>query len=77
MKRLTFSTNRFAFAGLLLALSYEASFGLPSALTALLSQDCAIALPIRHEEIRATKRTRVIATLRSIRQIILSDLTSS
>jgi hypothetical protein len=50
---------------------------LPSALTALLSQDCAIALPIRHEEIRATKRTRVIGTLRFIRQIILADLTSS
>jgi hypothetical protein len=34
---------------------------LPSALTALLSQDCAIALPIRHEEIKAIRTTRVIA----------------
>src|SRR5262249_46961162 len=33
----------------------------PSALTALFSQDCAMAVPIRQEVIRATRITRVIA----------------
>jgi len=35
--------------------------GLPSALTALLSQDCAMAVPIRHDVIKAPTIKRVIA----------------
>ena len=47
MKRLTFSTNRFAFAGLLFALSYEARFGRPMKWLALSTDRLAFA-GLRH-----------------------------
>jgi hypothetical protein len=64
VKWLALSTNRFAFAGLLLAFPYKARFGRPMKWLALSTNrlaDCAMAVPIKHEEIKAIRITRVIA----------------
>ena len=78
MQGLTVRTHRLAFASVLLALPYKARFGravkrFTFRAHGLASQDCAMAVPTKHEVIKATRIKRVIASLRSTRQFCRSD----